>query len=85
MTLYDGSLHFAPTWFAFVLGQLLARNHKVLYLNLESYSGLGTMLGRTFAAELTDLLYFLNGPQQQFLAKLSQMVENVNVVNLDMD
>ena len=70
------------TTLAFVMGQLLARNHKVLYLNLESYSGLGTMLGRNFAAELTDLLYFLNGPKQQFLAKLSQMVENINGLDI---
>ena len=66
------------TTFAFVTGQLLARSHKVLYLNFETYSGLGRMLGRSFAAELTDLLYFLNGPGQQFLAKLYQTVENVN-------
>jgi len=66
------------TTFAFVTGQLLARNHKVLYLNLETCSGLGSMLGRSFAAELTDLLYFLNGPEETFLSKLYQMVEPVN-------
>lgn len=66
------------TTFAFVTGQLLARSHRVLYLNFETYSGLGKMLGRSFTAEFTDLLYFLNGPKQQLLAKLYQMTENVN-------
>lgn len=66
------------TTFAFVTGQLLARSHKVLYLNFETYSGLGKMLGRSFSAELTDLLYYLNGPKQQLLTKLYQMVENIN-------
>jgi len=70
------------TTFAFVTGQILARSHRVLYLNFETYSGLGTMFDRSFSAELTDLLYFLNASPQKLLAKLYQMVENINGMDM---
>lgn len=46
------------TTFALTLGQILAKTHKVLYLNFESYSGfemLGKSNGKT---DLRDLVYF---------------------------
>lgn len=65
------------TSFAFVLGQLLARNHRVLYLNFESYSGLGKLLKRQFEADLSDLMYYLNNIPGQFLFRLQSMTEKI--------
>lgn len=46
------------TSFALTAGQLLSRESKVLFISLEDCSGLGKLLGETFQADLSDLLYF---------------------------
>lgn len=66
------------TTFSLCLGQLLARDHSVLYLNFECFSGLPQALGREFDADLSDLLYFLDEPGQDFLERLYQSAEKVN-------
>lgn len=48
------------TSFALTMGQLLAREHKVLYLNLECYSGFGQMLQKEFPEDMLDVLYYFN-------------------------
>lgn len=70
------------TTFSFVLGQLLARTHKVLYLNFEPYSGLGKMLHREFGMDLSDLIYFLQNGRERFPYRLESMMENVNGMEL---
>ena len=70
------------TTFSFTLGQLLARKHKVLYLNFESFSGLGRMLQREFQADLSDLIYFLHNKDGRFPYRLEGIAQKVN--GLDM-
>ena len=45
------------TSFSLAMGQILAKKHKVLYLNFESFSGLGQMMQHDMEMDLTDLLY----------------------------
>lgn len=66
------------TTFSFTLGQLLARKHKVLYLNFESYSGLARMLQREFSTDLSDLIYFLHNGDGRFPYRLEGMVQKAN-------
>ncbi len=65
------------TTFSFTLGQLLARNHKVLYLNFECFSGLGRMLRREFRADLSDLIYFIHNKDGRFPYRLEGMAQKV--------
>lgn len=46
------------TSLALTMGQLLAKESKVLYLNLESCSGFGRLLGEEYKGDLSELLYF---------------------------
>jgi cellulose biosynthesis protein BcsQ len=46
------------TGFCLTLGQELAKGRKVLYLNLEDFSGLSAMMGVDFQGTLSDLMYF---------------------------
>lgn len=46
------------TSFAFTLGQLLARESRTLYINLEEHSGLSKLTGTTYTGTLSDLLYY---------------------------
>lgn len=46
------------TSFALTMGQLLARDLKVLYLNLEDCSGFRQLIGEEYRGGLSDLLYY---------------------------
>ena len=46
------------TSFSLTMGQLLSRDLKVLYLNFEDCSGLGTLIGEEFKGGLSDLFYY---------------------------
>lgn len=66
------------TTFALTMGQILAKEHKTLYLNFESYSGFGQMLGREYASDITDALYYFNGEKEKLAYKLDGLVESMN-------
>lgn len=66
------------TTFSFTLGQLLARKHKVLYLNFECFSGLSKMLRQEYQADLSDLIYFLHNGDGRFPYRLEGMTQKVN-------
>ncbi|WP_442855560.1 hypothetical protein [Clostridium sp. Marseille-P2415] len=46
------------TSLALTMGQLLARDLKVLYLNLEDCSGFGRLIGEEYRGGLSELLYY---------------------------
>ncbi|MCD8225635.1 MAG: hypothetical protein LUC99_12460 [Clostridiales bacterium] len=46
------------TGFALVLGQLLAKEGRALYLNFEDYSGFARMMGTGYSQSLSDLIYY---------------------------
>lgn len=63
------------TTFGFVLGQQLAREHKVLYLNFESYSGFRFHAGKEFAADMSDLMYYFQNAREALYFRLRGMIE----------
>lgn len=70
------------TTFGLTMGQILAKKGKVLYINLEGFSGLNIMLKRNFQKDLSDLLYYLQNGKQGLSYILSSMVENVNGLDI---
>ena len=71
----------AKTSFALTLGQILAREKVVLYLNLEEYSGFEQLLGCTYERTIGDLIYFIRQGSPNLFYKMSSMIQSVN--NLD--
>lgn len=69
------------TSFALALGQILAKEKAVLYLNLEGYSGFEELLGKGFQQNLSDLLYFVRQENGNLIHKMNGMIQTVN--NLD--
>ena len=65
------------TTFSLTMGQLLARKGRALYLNLESYSGLEYLLGKSFRGSAADLLYYNECAKEKLPAKLGAMVESI--------
>ncbi len=66
------------TTFALSIGQILAKKHKTLYLNFESYSGFGYLLNREFPADITDVLYYFNCEKEKLAYRLEGMIQTLN-------
>ena len=70
------------TTMAIGMGQLLGRNHRTLYVNLESYSGLTKLLNREFNKDVTDLIYFFESRSGNVGTYISGIVEQVEGVDI---
>lgn len=66
------------TSFALTMGQLLSREHKVLYLNFECYSGFSQMLHREFPADMMDMLYYFRCAKEKLAIRLPSIVQTIN-------
>lgn len=70
------------TTFSLALGEQLAENNKVLYMNFESFSGFSGLIldkgntGREY--DITDLLYYFDCAREKLPMKLSAMVRTIN-------
>lgn len=63
--------------FALTLGQILAENQNVLYLNLEETSGFAEIFGGSHW-NLSDLIYYLRQNKTPFLYRLNSMVQKLD-------
>ena len=61
------------TSFSIVLGQILSKKHKVLYLNMESYSGLEKLLQKDFSTDMSELIYYLQNSKEKFIYRMGSM------------
>ncbi len=64
------------TSFALTLGQLLAREHKTLYLNFEMYSGLGEILRREYQTDMMDVVYYFQSAREKLALRLPTIIQN---------
>lgn len=69
------------TSFAVTLGEILAKDRAVLYLNMENYSGFEELLGEDYERNLSDLLYYARQENTNLVHKLQGMVRSIQ--NLD--
>jgi len=80
--LYSPVKRCLQTTFGLTLGQILGKKAKVLYINLEGFSGLNVMLQRSFQKDLSELLYYLQNGKQGISYILSSMVDSVNGLDI---
>ena len=64
------------TSFALALGECLAKEQNVLYLNLEDFSGFGRLTERDDPADLTDLMYFIRQNRGNTIFKLNAIAQH---------
>lgn len=63
------------TSFALTLSQMLAEEHRTLYLNFEHYAGITELLPDIQTRDLADMLYFLTAEQEKFKLRFQTMVQ----------
>lgn len=65
------------TCFALTLGQILAETQRVLYINLEEYSGFSHLLEKEFSSDISDVMYFIRQNEGNILFKLNAVVQKL--------
>lgn len=65
------------TTFALTAGQILAKRHKVLYLNLEGYSGFEKLFHTNGKSDLTDLVYFSETGKDSLAYRIESIKEKI--------
>ena len=73
--------HILQSTLALTMGQMIAREKKVLYLNFEPYSAFDYLLQRTYEHDLMDIFFFLQEERAKFRLKVESMLEHIG--NLD--
>lgn len=63
------------TSFALTLGEILAEQKRVLYVNLEDYNGFETLFSKNYRADLSDLIYFARQREGNLIFKLNSMIQ----------
>lgn len=81
IAIYSPIKRVLKTSFALTLGQLLAKDRKVLYLNMESCSGFSRLMEKEFTADISDLMYFIKRDGGSLVYKLQGIVQSLG--NLD--
>jgi hypothetical protein len=69
------------TSFCLTLGQIMAKERAVLYINMEEYAGFSTIFQKEYKADISDLIYYLRQDKANVMIKLEGIVDSVN--NLD--
>lgn len=64
----------SKTSFALTMGQVLSKEKKVLYLNLEEYSGFTKLIGENENGTLSDLLYFYQ-QKKYSIARVTSIIQ----------
>ena len=77
MAFYAPARHLMQSTIALTMGQILSKEKKVLYLNLEPYSGFEYLLQKTFDHDLMDILFFLKEEKEKVRLRMESMLERI--------
>lgn len=69
------------TSFSLTLGQIMARQRAVLYINLEEYSGFEQLFSKVYERSLSDIIYYIRQGNSNLIYKINSMIQSIN--NLD--
>ena len=81
VAVYSPLHRIGKTSFALALGQVLGREKKVLYINLEDFSGFSSIFAREYDSDITDLLYYARQNQNNFPVHLTMTVQSFQMMD----
>lgn len=66
------------TTFSLIIGQQLATDASVLYINFEEFSAMDKLQHKSFSGDLSDLMYFFKQNTEMLPAKLKAIVHTIH-------
>lgn len=79
---YSPVAHREQTKAALAFGQVLAeRNHRVLYLNLQAFTGYRELFSESCPTDITDLLYFAGRQENHFGYRMQGMRQTIGGID----
>lgn len=69
------------TSLALAMGQILSKEHSVLYLNFEPCAGIGELLPNMQTLDLADVMYFLNTEKEKFRIRLQTICRHLGALD----
>lgn len=66
------------TTFALTLGQILASEYSVLYINMEEFSAFDKIFQKNYHGDLSDLMYFFKQNRESLSIKLQAIVNSMH-------
>ncbi len=60
ISLYSPVKHGTQTAFGITISHILSTQKRILYLNLEGYSGLDRVLSDSYSKDISDFIYYIN-------------------------
>ncbi|MCR5486867.1 MAG: hypothetical protein K6F35_04960 [Lachnospiraceae bacterium] len=73
ITVFSPVSRVLKTTFAIALGQILSDRAKVIYLNMEPFSGFHQIFMQKYEADLSDLLFYLKNGSKNFSYRLKSI------------
>ncbi len=65
------------TLFALTLGQILALEKRVLYINMEEYSGFNNIMKTAYMTDLSDIMYYISRGKPNFIWKMASITQSI--------
>ncbi len=70
------------TGFGISLGQILAKNHKTLFLEMDCYNTSKDLLNIRFSGDMSDLLYAMNSNSKDLLSLIGGISGSINSLDI---
>lgn len=70
------------TSLALVIGQLLAQNYKVIYVNLEEWPGFERVIGTYEGMDVSDLIYYIKQEAKELGMYINAMLTEINQLKI---
>ena len=65
------------TLFALTLGQILSLEKRVLYINMEEYSGFNSIMKTAYMTDLSDIMYYISRGKSNFIWKMASITQSI--------
>ena len=82
ISLYSPIRRCHQTTFGITLSHLLSKNRRVLYLNLEGYSGFERILAEDYSKDISDFIYYINQKSEKIPLLIQKYVYRLNEIDI---